>query len=111
MRKNDIYLDLLHVTLIHLRMVASSGLLYRIKDRSALFETDLIHKFHVFLSEDEFGDDDIQFLNYQARYYYENCNQKISMLYNDHLESFSKLFSLVPEHLQAKLEWKGPRID
>jgi hypothetical protein len=32
------------------------------------------------------------------------------MLYNDHLKSFSDLFSIVPDDLREKLEWEGPNI-
>ncbi|AIU90238.1 hypothetical protein BV921_14915 [Pectobacterium odoriferum] len=110
MKKNEIYIDILQVTLPHLRMIASSSFLHRLRDRSAVYETQLIHGFYSLLSHEEFKDDDIRFLNHHCRYYYENCNSKISMLYNDHLKSFSDLFSIVPENFKDKLEWKGPEI-
>ncbi|PLY36933.1 hypothetical protein F164LOC_11875 [Pectobacterium carotovorum] len=110
MKKNEIYIDILQVTLPYLRMVAQYSFLRKIRDRSAIYETQLIHGFYILLSHEEFEDDDIYFLNHHCRYYYENCNSKISMLYNDHLKSFSDLFSIVPENFKDKLEWKGPEI-
>lgn len=110
MTKNEIYIDILQVTLPYLRMVVSSSLFRRLRDRSAIYETQLIHGFYSLLSHEEFKDDDIRFLNYHCRYYYENCNDKISMIYSDHLKSFSDLFSIVPDHLKNQLEWKGPEI-
>ncbi|UUE36460.1 hypothetical protein L0Y26_00365 [Pectobacterium aroidearum] len=110
MKKNEIYIDILQVTLPHLRMVAQSSFLRKIRDRSAIYETQLIHGFYSLLSHEEFKNDDIYFLNHHCRYYYENCNSNISMLYNDHLKSFSDLFSIVPDDLREKLEWEGPNI-
>ncbi|GKW24792.1 hypothetical protein PEC311524_23860 [Pectobacterium carotovorum subsp. carotovorum] len=110
MKKNEIYIDILQVTLPHLRMVAQSSFLRKIRDRSAIYETQLIHGFYILLSHEEFKNDDIYFLNHHCRYYYENCNSKISMLYNDHLKSFSDLFSIVPDNLRENLEWEGPKI-
>ncbi|TKY80345.1 hypothetical protein EDI29_21570 [Pectobacterium polonicum] len=110
MKKNEIYIDILQVTLPHLRMVAQSSFLRKIRDRSAVYETQLIHGFYILLSHEEFKNDDIYFLNHHCRYYYENCNSKISMLYNDHLKSFSDLFSIVPDNLRENLEWEGPKI-
>lgn len=39
MKKNDVYIEILQMTLPHLRMVASSGLFYRMRDKSSLYET------------------------------------------------------------------------
>ena len=110
MKKNEIYIDILQVTLPHLRMVANMSWFYELRDRSAIYETELIHGFYYLLSHEDFEDDDLNFLNSHCRYYYENCNAKISMLYNSHLKSFSDLFSIVPEHLKDQLEWKGPGL-
>lgn len=108
--KNEIYLSLLQGTLPHLRMVAHFSFLRKIRDRSAIYETELIHGFYYLLSHEEFEMSDIRFLNSHCRYYYENCNSKISMLYNHHLKSFSELFAIVPENLKDQLEWTGPDI-
>ncbi|UKE82315.2 hypothetical protein PJ912_26955 [Pectobacterium colocasium] len=110
MTKNEIYLSILQGTLPHLRMVAQFSFLRKIRDRSAIYETELIHGFYYLLSHEEFESSDIRFLNAHCRYYYKNCNAKISMLYNSHLKSFSDLFSIVSDHLKDQLEWEGPSL-
>lgn len=94
MNKNEIYIDILQVTLPHLRMVANLSWFYKLRDRSAIYETELIYGFYYLLSHDDFEISDIRFLNDHCRYYCVNCNENISMLYNDHLKSFADLFLL-----------------
>lgn len=96
------------MTLPHLRMVASSGLLYRMRDKSSLYETQLIHRFYSILSHEDFSTDDFRFLNHHCRHYFITCDSKKNMLYNGQLKRISKLFSLVPEELKNNLEWAGP---
>lgn len=108
MTKNRIYLEMLRLTLLHLRTLSSEKIIRKIKDRSAVYETELIHSFYHLLLNEEFESKDIYFLNWHCRYYYENCNQSISMLYNSQIENIAKLFSIVPEHLKSELKWKGP---
>lgn len=108
MTKNTIYLEMLRLTLLHLRVLSSEKIIRRIKDRSAVYETQLIHSFYYLLLDEEFENKDMYFLNWHCRYYYENCNQSISILYDSQVENISKLFSIVPEHLKSQLMWDGP---
>lgn len=110
MTKNKIYLEMLRLTLLHLRVLSSAKIIRRITDRSARYETELIHSFYHLLLDEDFESKDIYFLNWHCRYYYENCNQSISILYDSQVENISKLFSIVPEHLKSQLIWEGPRF-
>lgn len=78
-------------------------------DRSALYETELIHNINVSLFEREFGAHDIWFLNVQARDYYLKCNPALSPLYSQKIELLGGLFEATPEHLRDQLEWEGPK--
>lgn len=108
MTKNRIYLEILRLTLLHLRVLSSAKVIRRIKDRSARYETQLIHSFYYLLLNEGFESEDIYFLNWHCRDYYENCNKNISVLYDSQVENISKLFSIVPEHLKSQLMWDGP---
>lgn len=108
MTKNRIYLEMLRLNLLHMRYLSSLGLILRIKDRSAKYETQLVHSFYYLLLNEGFESEDMHFLNSHCRDYYENCNQKISMLYHSQVENIAKLFAIVPEHLKSQLKWNGP---
>ncbi|WP_300002419.1 hypothetical protein [uncultured Cedecea sp.] len=108
MTKKIIYLEMLRLTLLHMRYLTSLGVVLRIRDRSAKYETQLAHSFYYLLLNEDFESEDIHFLNSHCRDYYENCNQNISILYNSQVDNIAKLFSIVPEHLKSELKWKGP---
>lgn len=83
---------------------------FKARDRSVYYESQLIHEFYLLLKYDDFNDLDICFLNKNARWYYEDCSEKKSFLYEHQLKRISSLFSLVPKEMRDKLEWHGPEI-
>ncbi|WP_156293687.1 hypothetical protein [Serratia oryzae] len=110
MKKNDVYLEMLQVALPHIRSVTTWRLIYRIRDKSCFYESQLIHGFYILLASEEFEDADFWFLNHHARSYYEECDSNKSMLYNTQVKGIAKIFSLVPENFRYKLEWNGPSM-
>lgn len=113
MGKKDIYLDILQGSLLQIRSVSTHGAFFRARDKSVYYESQLIHEFYLLLKNDDFNDFndlDIWFLNRNARWYYDDCSEKKSFLYEHQLKRISSLFSLVPEKRRDKLEWHGPEI-
>lgn len=108
MCKNEVYLDMLFWVLPHIRNMYTHSPFYRYKDKSVYYESMLVCQFHSLLVSDEFNDQDVLFLNNQARWYYENCDKTKSILYPSQLERIKSLFVLVPEGIKDRLEWKGP---
>lgn len=108
MCKNEVYLDMLFWVLPHIRNMYAHSPFYRYKDKSVYYESMLVCQFHSLLVSDEFNDQDVLFLNNQARWYYENCDKTKSILYPSQLERIKSLFVLVPEGIKDRLEWKGP---
>ncbi|MDG1642590.1 hypothetical protein DA718_17760 [Klebsiella huaxiensis] len=108
MNKKDVYLEIYRCSLQHIRNVSKLSLWGRFRDKSVYYESQLIHKFCFLLRGEVFNDADIDFLNWGARYYYEECDIKKSIIYNEQLRRFSILFSLVPETMKSQLTWKGP---
>ncbi|RYD84143.1 MAG: zinc ABC transporter substrate-binding protein [Verrucomicrobiaceae bacterium] len=106
--KQEVYFEMLRRTLLHLRSIAEQSWWRRLQDRSAYYETELIHNLPVSLFEPEFVAHDIWFLNVQARSYCAECNPQISGLYLQQTKLIRELISLVPGHLRDKLEWAGP---
>jgi len=75
---------------------------------SCYFETELIHNLPKSILEKDMVEHDVWFLNNQARYYFEKCNEDISPNYNQHLIYIKELIDIVPEDLKSKLTWVGP---
>ncbi|WP_109396576.1 zinc ABC transporter substrate-binding protein [Photorhabdus namnaonensis] len=78
------------------------------EDVSCYFEAELIHNLYHSILDENFQEHDIYFLNHQAKYYYENCNEIISPNYNQHLSCIKDLFAMIPDNLKEKLIWSGP---
>lgn len=108
MNKRDVYLEIYRSAMQQINSVSTQGFLLRSLDKSMYYESQLIHRFSFLLKNEHFDDSDIDFLNWGAKYYYEKCDMKKSILYNEHLKLFSILFSLVPKEMKHKLEWDGP---
>ncbi|MFT8211867.1 MAG: hypothetical protein ACMZI0_17210 [Symbiopectobacterium sp.] len=108
MNKNDIYLEMLRLSLPHIRNVSTWGILSKLKDKSVSYEAQLVHNIYTVLSSPEFTTADIWFLNHLARSYCTQCDANKSMLYNEQVENISRLFEIVPDELTHLLEWKGP---
>lgn len=111
MTKNEIYLEMLRSSLPYLRGLATQSIFRRVRDRSAFYETQLIHSFYLLLAHDGFESSDIHFLNYHCKDYFDNCNNNISVLYDNNIEKIMRLFSIVPPDLKYQLEWDGPRYN
>jgi hypothetical protein len=75
---------------------------------SCYLEAELVHNLTVTILEKNFTEHDIWFLNSQAKYYFESCNENISPNYNQHLIYIKELFNIVPGALKSKLTWAGP---
>ena len=106
MKKNEIYIKMLALSLPYIRNV--QALNKKEKDISCYFEVELIHNLSHTLLDPDFSEHDIWFLNYQAKDYYDKCNEDISPNYNQHLKYIRALFELVPERFKIKLSWNGP---
>ncbi|MEX6219553.1 zinc ABC transporter substrate-binding protein [Providencia hangzhouensis] len=109
MTKNEIYVDMLFWILPYIRNIQSQDKKIKSKDLSCYYESELIHNLPNKILTNEFTSSDISFLNYQAKYYYENCTPKISVLYSKNIEYINMLFILVPDELKNQLTWSGPQ--
>lgn len=92
----------------HIRNLQSGNGRRKARDRSCYFEAELVHAIHYSITETAFVDHDIHFLNCHARYYLDQCSDKISPLYQGHRRRIRELFSLVPETRRVQLDWDGP---
>lgn len=108
MKKNEIYVKILSLSLPYIRNIQSLDKVEKGRDMSCLFEAELIHNITHTLLTPDFMEHDIWFLNNQAKYYIEECNDDISPNYNQQIEYIKLLFGLVPDELSSKLNWKGP---
>lgn len=108
MKKNEIYLKMLALSLPYIRNVQSLDKKEKGRDMSCYFEAELVHNLTLTLLMSEFAEHDIWFLNHQAKYYFEKCNDDISPNYNQHLDYIRSLFKIVPDELKSKLIWAGP---
>ena len=106
--KQEIYQDMLRWALPHLRNYSCGGWWRKLRDRSASYDSELVHNLPVSMFEPEFVAHDIWFLNVQAHTYFERCSQEKSPLYNRQIENIRSLFDLVPNHLRSELKWDGP---
>lgn len=107
-RTQEIYNEIFDSALPHIKNVSTWEWWRKLRNRSVYYEAELIHNLPVSILEPEFVDHDIWFLNHQARWYYTHCNENLSSLYLLQVERIRELFSIVPEHRRAQLEWSGP---
>lgn len=108
MKKNEIYVKMLALSLPYIRNVQSLDKKEKGRDMSCYFEAELVHNLTLTLLISEFTEHDIWFLNHQAKYYVEQCNDDISPNYNQHIDYIRRLFKIVPDELKSKLIWVGP---
>ncbi|MBI0133452.1 hypothetical protein [Snodgrassella sp. W8132] len=108
MDKREIYIEMLYWALPYIRNLQTHSMLRKAMDKSCYLEAQLVHNLPLKLLNSDFNESDVHFLNYQAKYYFENCNNRISPNYNIHIECIKKLFKLVPDELKEILEWSGP---
>ncbi len=105
-RKQEIYTELLFWSLPTIRNVQSGSFWSKARDKSCYYESELVHTLHTSILESEFVDNDIHFLNYQAKSYFENGT--CSVAYNAQIALINELFELVPENRKGNLLWQGP---
>lgn len=103
-----LYRELFSRSLVYLRNLSGRPIYARLKDRSAYFETELIHNLPLSMFVAEFVPHDIHFLNYQAKYYMDKCSIKISPLYPQNVNTFKNLMDIVPDPLRSDLKWSFP---
>jgi len=105
-RKQEIYTELLFWALPAIRNTQSGSALQKALDKSSYQEAEFVHTLQHSILEPEFVDNDIHFLNFQARNYFENG--KCSNPYQAQITLVNELFNLVPENLRGELLWQGP---
>ncbi|EMO4163681.1 zinc ABC transporter substrate-binding protein [Morganella morganii subsp. morganii] len=109
MKKNEIYVKMLSLSLPYIRNVQSLSDKEKASDSSCYFEAELVHNLMHTLLTSDFSEHDLWFLNNQAKFYFERCNEDISPNYIQHVEYIKLLFGIVPTDLKVKLLWDGPR--
>ena len=77
MNKTTIYLNMLDLSFSYIRSIQTQGLFRKTTDRSCYYEAELVHNLTNNLLNKEIEEHDIHFLNYQTKYYTDNCNTKI----------------------------------
>lgn len=108
MKKNEVYVKMLSLSITHIRNVQSLSKKEKENDLSCFFEAELVHNMMYTLLISDFVEHDVWFLNTQAKYYFENCNEVISPNYNKQIEYIKYLFEIIPIELSVKLSWRGP---
>ena len=94
--KREIYLDMIRDAVIQSRNAATLTMLQRTLNKSPYYELELVHNLFNSLDNEGFTEHDIYFLNNQAKWYLENCNEKLSPLYTENKKRIESLFSMVP---------------
>lgn len=108
MYKNEIYVKMLGLSLPYIRNLQRLDKKEKSLNLSCYLEAELVHNLTVTILNKNFTEHDIWFLNNQAKYYVEKCNEDISPNYNQHLIYIKELFNIVPDGLKLKLTWVGP---
>lgn len=108
MSKLEIYVKMFELILPYVRSIQSQNARVKSQDLSCFFEAELIHNLPKSLLEKNITEHDIWFLNSQAKYYFQQCNDEISPNYNQNIKYIKELFKIVPEELKPKLLWPGP---
>jgi hypothetical protein len=106
--KQQLYCGMLRDVLPWLRNVQTWGWWSRLRDRSAWWDSELVHNLPVTLLERDFTDHDLWFLNVQARGYCQGCSPRLSPNYDSNVTAIRRLFAIVPADLRGRLKWSGP---
>ena len=108
--KQKIYIDLLMRALPLIRNSLTWENQTLIDNKLWLFEeAEFVHNISLSITEPDFNDHDIHFLNFHAKRYYENGQR--SWNYNENIKKIAKLMNEVPEKLKDKLKWSGPETN
>jgi len=108
-KKQEIYTELMRLTMPMVRNTLSFTFIYGKQRRSALAIAELTHNLYVSILNEEFENHDLHILNHQARWYYENAPR--DYMYNGIILLIKELFDILPMNLRNKLDWPGPTID
>ena len=109
-RKQEIYLRLFGAVLPLFRNVQSQPWWRRLASPNLFLEAELVHKLPKCLIYAEFTEEDVWWMNAQARLYCEKADAKRSPFYDTFLPLIAELFVLVPEVMRTKLNWLGPDL-
>lgn len=101
--KSDIYIKMLILAIPYIRRIQSCK---GRTDRPCYHEAELVHNLAYTILTPDFKEHDIHFLNYQSRYYIEDCSEEISPNYNGHKVFIISFFEIVPEKMKHKLMWE-----
>lgn len=104
--KQEIYKEILRITLPHIRNHCSLGWFSRIRDRGLAHDSQLIHNIWPTLFEPGFQEHDLWFLNHHCRSYAEGKARTSSLIYSQIIPLIEELFTLVPSELRSKLLWQ-----
>jgi hypothetical protein len=105
-KKQEIYLELLRMTLPHIRGTLSRSVIWG-KPRHEAYElSELVHNIYTSILDEEFVAHDIWILNVQAKSYFDRAVGTTS--YDGICALLCELFEAVPEGLRTQLEWNGP---
>lgn len=107
-RKQKIYQDMMGWILPYARSVQSGGLLRFFRkafDKSCFYELQLIHNLPQKIFTPDFTDNDIHFLDNQARWYVENGSSRISPLYELNRNHIKELISILPTERRNEINW------
>ncbi|WP_446007718.1 zinc ABC transporter substrate-binding protein [Candidatus Electrothrix sp.] len=104
--KQEIYTEMLFLALPTIRNIQTQSMVKKAFDRTCLEEAELVHTLHYSILEPAFTDNDIHFLNVQAKNY--AAKGKMSPAYTAQLKLIAELFSLVPFDRATQLHWHGP---
>jgi len=107
-RKQKIYIEILERILPFMRNIQTHSAWRRFRYGSLYAEMELVHNLPRILVYPEFTEQDVHWLNSQARIFYKDGNNPVHGFYDSITELISELFSLVPEPLKEKLFWQGP---
>jgi hypothetical protein len=107
--KQELFSALFQNAIVRIRAHAQRTWWRRASSRLTEFESELIHNAMISLAEPAFVESDIWFLNHQARWYVETCNEHLSAIYAMQVDIVRKLFAQVPEDIRHQLTWTGPR--
>jgi hypothetical protein len=108
-RKQQLYLEILERILPFMRNIQTHSSWRRFTYGSFFPEMELVHNMHRLLVKPEITEHDVNWLNYQARIFYERGDNPIHAFHEPITDCIRELFSLVPEPLRAELIWKGPK--
>jgi hypothetical protein len=69
----------------------------------------MVHNMHRLILLPEFTEDDVYWLNTQAKIFVKDGNNSALAVYEPITSRIEELFSLVPDSLTEKLTWEGPK--